>query len=193
VAASALGAYRDALGYVEAALPHADRDRRPRLLELRADLLAAAADPSASAAYREAISAAGRRRDVVRTRLARFLVAAGDMAAAAEALTGIEVEQHGPAHRARMLFVQGIIAWSAGDTETAAQMLDVARPLALAEGLQPEMFDAIALRGLVAHQRCAAPRPPVTPETGRPGERRGNGRGTARAYAADTWDTRTNS
>jgi tetratricopeptide (TPR) repeat protein len=153
VAASALGAYRDALGYVEAALPHADRDRRPRLLELRADLLAAAADPSATAAYRQAISVAGQRRDVVRTRLARFLVAAGDMAGAAEAMAGIEVEQHGPAHRARMLFVQGIVAWSAGDTETAAQKLDAARPLALAEGLQPEMFDAIALRGLVAHQR----------------------------------------
>jgi tetratricopeptide (TPR) repeat protein len=153
VAASALGAYRDALGYVEAALPHAGGDRRPQLLELRADLLAAAADPTAAAAYREAVSAAGERRDMVRTRLARFLVAEGDMAGAAEAFAGVDVERHGPADRARMLFVQGILAWSAGDTETAAQKLDAARPLALAEGLQPEMFDAIALRGLVAHQR----------------------------------------
>ncbi|MDQ6742349.1 MAG: AAA family ATPase [Candidatus Dormibacteraeota bacterium] len=152
-AAGALGAYRDALVHVEAALPHASQDQRPQLLELRAGLLAALGDPSAVSAYRDAISAAGLRRDVVRTRLARFHVAAGDMAGAAEAMSGVDVEQHEASDRARMLLVQGMVAWSAGDADAAAEKLDAARPLALAEGLQPEMFDSIALRGLVAHHR----------------------------------------
>ena len=54
---AALGAYRDALELVDAVRAHAIGADRARLLVLRADLLMAIGDPTATAGYREALEA----------------------------------------------------------------------------------------------------------------------------------------
>jgi len=153
-AATALGAYRDAARYVQDALPHADGPARSRLLERRADLLSAVGDPAAAAAYREAIAATrDGRRDLLRARLSRVLLCAGDLAGGAQAIEGIDIDKHADAEQARLLFARAFVAWCLGAVDDAAKDVDRARPLALAAGLQPEMFDSVALRGLVAHHR----------------------------------------
>jgi DNA-binding SARP family transcriptional activator/tetratricopeptide (TPR) repeat protein len=153
-AAMALGAYRDAAGYVHDALPHANGRARARLLERRADLLNTFGDPGAAAAYREAIAVASNgHRDLLRARLSRVLLCAGDLAGGAEAIEGIDVEKHDEGEQARLLFARAFVAWCLGQVDEAAKDVDRARPLALAAGLQPEMFDSVALRGLVAHHR----------------------------------------
>jgi DNA-binding SARP family transcriptional activator/tetratricopeptide (TPR) repeat protein len=153
-AATALGAYRDAAKYVQDALPHADGEARSRLLEHRADLLSAVGDPAAPAAYREAIAdSSDSRRDLLRARLSRVLLCAGDLEGGAHAIEGIDIDKHADAEQARLLFARAFVAWCLGAVDDAAKDVDRARPLALASGLQPEMFDSVALRGLVAHDR----------------------------------------
>ncbi len=91
--AGALGAYRDGLAMLDAVVDHADSDDLPRLLARRGDLLNALGDPSAVSAYQDAVSVTtGTDHRLVRARLARAAVFAGERDLARETLEGLEVE-----------------------------------------------------------------------------------------------------
>jgi len=87
---AALGAYREALALADTVRAHATGPDRTRALSLRADLLTAIGDPTAGAAYREALGSAGpaqgRR---LQARLAHSAIMAGDLATAGAALAGL--------------------------------------------------------------------------------------------------------
>ena len=108
---AAVGAYRDALDLVDSVRGHAQGAERARLLALRADLLMAVGDGGAQAAYSAALAAipAGELQDtarLLRARLSRAAVLAGDLETAAAAIEGIEADG-GPADPA-ILLARGI-------------------------------------------------------------------------------------
>lgn len=146
---AAVGAYRDALAVLDGARPHAVGPDRAAALALRADLLNAIGDPTATAAYREAIEAAAP--DAVRplrVRLARCAVMAGDLETTAAALGGLD----GGADDADILLTRGKFAYFSSDFATAQAIADQAQQLVLAGEPDWKVLDLVALQGLLAHR-----------------------------------------
>lgn len=153
---AALGAFRDALALVEPVLAHAQGPARADLLALRADLLAAIGSPSAIHAYRQAIDANRSRRRLLRARLARAAVMAGDLATAQQAVAGLEPagDDADPA----VLIAQGMVRYFTGDLDGAAAATEAARAR-VADGAEGwRLLDLVALQGLIAHNVASGSR-----------------------------------
>src|SRR5690606_33111184 len=121
-----VGAYRAALDLVDSVRHRAQGEDRARLLALRADLLVALGDPTAVAAYRDALAVATD--DAVRSlriRLARAATMGGDPATAEAALGDLEPD--GGPDDAGLLFVRAYVAFLQGDNEAATTHTDRAR------------------------------------------------------------------
>jgi DNA-binding SARP family transcriptional activator len=148
---AAVGAYRDALALVEAVRPHATGAQRAAALSLRGDLLNALGDPTATAAYREAIDGADpsmvRR---LRVRLARCAVMSGDVDTAVAALDGLDTD--GGADDADILMARGKCAYFTADFATAQAAADEAQRLVLAGKRNWMVLDLVSLQGLLAHR-----------------------------------------
>jgi DNA-binding SARP family transcriptional activator/tetratricopeptide (TPR) repeat protein len=150
--AAAVGAYRDALDLVEAVRTHASGKGRVRLLTLRADLLMAIGDQSATAAYREALGVTtGDSRRTLRARLARAATMSGDLPTAAAALDGLELDG-GPADT-EILLALGNVAYFSGDHDSAWRVAEQARQRVLQGEKSWQVLDLIGLQGMLAHQR----------------------------------------
>jgi DNA-binding SARP family transcriptional activator len=150
--AAAVAAYADALALTKRALQHAGGGDRTILLALRADLLFAVGDPTASTAYGEAIAAVkGRARVSLRIRQSRAYLAAGDAAAAQAALHGVEAAT--PGDQASLLLARGLVAWHDEDLATAQTAAEEARRLASDLGLVGVAAEASGLLGMVSHSR----------------------------------------
>ena len=127
----------------------ADEATRFELLELRADALAQQGDPAAIPCYRQAVRHAPP--DAVPwllARIARSHLRNGDVAAAAEVMTGVTDDSH-PGVR----LVSAMLAYFEGDLDRAEALLDSVRDVALAPGAPPQMLDVITLQGMIAHSR----------------------------------------
>ena len=149
---AAVGAYRDSLELVDSVRPYAAGAERARLLALRADLLMAIGDPTATAAYREALDASEpsmQRR--LRARLARAAVMSGDLDTADAALAGLEPD--GSEEDGEILLAQGHLAFYSSDFERAWDISETARQRVLAGDKNWQVLDLIALQGLLAHNR----------------------------------------
>lgn len=150
--AGALGAYRDALALVDAVRAHASREVLPRLLARRGDLLLALGDPSAVAAYQEALPhVTGTERRLVRARLARVASFHGDFDVAQDALAGLGPE--GDRADGPILLARGNLAYFTGDIDTAWDVAGQAREMLAGSGDVWQVVDLITLQGLIAHQR----------------------------------------
>jgi len=145
--AGALGAYRDGLTMIDAVLEHAEAGDRPRLLARRGDLLNALGDPGAVAAYQDAVAVTtGTEHRLVRARLARAAVFAGEPDVARESLAGLEVE--GDAADGPILAARGNQAYFAGDLDTAWEIANQGGAF-LSSTDDPWQFgDLISLQGL---------------------------------------------
>lgn len=150
--AGALGAYRDGLALVEGVREHAGPDDLPRLLARRGDLLLALGDPSAVAAYQEAVAVTeGTEHRLVRARLARAASLAGDFDTARAALADVALE--GDLADGLILLARGNLAYFTGDVETAWKAAGEARRLLHAPDDPWYLMDLVSLQGLIAHQR----------------------------------------
>ena len=150
--AGALGAYREALGLVEAVLGHAGTTDLPRLLSRRGDLLMALGDPRAESAYAAALPVtSGTQHRLVRARLARAAYWSDDLETARAALAGLEVE--GDAADGPILLARGNVAFFSGDLDTAWEVASQARDLLHAPDDPWQLMDLVTLQGLIAHQR----------------------------------------
>ena len=150
--AGALGAYRDALTLVDGVREHAGPEHRPILLARRGDLLMALGDPGAAAAYAEAVRVTtGTRHRLVRARLARAAAVAGDLATARSALTGLELQDDEA--DASVLLARGMVAYFAGDMETARRVATEARDRLRGVDDPWHVVDLVGLQGLLAHHR----------------------------------------
>jgi tetratricopeptide (TPR) repeat protein len=117
---------------------------------LRGDLLNAIGDPTAAAAYREALDGA----DAItsrglRARLARAAVMSGDLQTAAAVLDGLETD--GGDDDADILLARGSYAFFASDLETARASAEEANRLVLAGEHSWKVLDLVSLQGLLAH------------------------------------------
>jgi DNA-binding SARP family transcriptional activator/tetratricopeptide (TPR) repeat protein len=151
---ASLGAYRDAITTIDSVLPAATGGDRADLLAIRADMLMAAADAEALPAYRAALAAAVDEpaRIRLRARLGRAATLAGDLETADIALAGLELT--GTPVDAEVLMARGHLAMLRGDLATADEAAGQARRrVALGEPEEWQMFDLVALQGLVAHTR----------------------------------------
>jgi DNA-binding SARP family transcriptional activator/tetratricopeptide (TPR) repeat protein len=149
---AAVGAYRDALALVDTVRAHASAADRGRVLALRANLLMAIGDPTATAAYREALEGAdppAQRR--LRARLARAAVMSGDLETAAAALDGIAPD--GGPDDGEILLAQGNIAFLSSDFDRAWAIAEEARQRVLLGDQSWQVLDLISLQGLLAHNR----------------------------------------
>jgi DNA-binding SARP family transcriptional activator/tetratricopeptide (TPR) repeat protein len=147
---ASLGAYRDAAIIVDSVLPHATGDDRQSALLLKGDLLNAIGDPLAAAAYREALSGAeGTTARMLRARLARAAVMAGDLDTARAALNGLETV--GDAADSDILLAQGNVAFFTNDITMAEQAVAQAQHLILTGQRDWKILDLVALQGLLAH------------------------------------------
>jgi tetratricopeptide (TPR) repeat protein len=150
--AGALGAYRDALGLVEAVRDHAHGEALARLLARRGDLLMALGDPGAVAAYRDAIPlTSGVAQRLVRARLGRAACFSGDLETAATVLDGLEPA--GDAADGPILLARGNLAYFSGDIDAAWDAASAARRVLLTPDDPWHYVDLVALQGLIAHQR----------------------------------------
>jgi tetratricopeptide (TPR) repeat protein len=149
---AAHGAYRAALQsleLIESAVSGADRQR---LAAMRADLLYARGDLGAVDAYREALAvAAPEQRARLLTRLAKAAVSSGDLETAAQALA--EVGLDGSPNDAELLLVRGNLAFQQQDYEAADAAASQARERIGVAGERWQLFDLVALQGLLAHLR----------------------------------------
>lgn len=149
---AALGAFRDALALIESVSAHASGADRARLLALRADCLAGVGDPQSLEAYRQALDvASGDDEQLLRARLARATVMAGDVEGAASVLEGLETDG-GPADAA-ILLAQGTVAYFMGNLDAAWEATEQARRLAYRGHTTWQTLDLMALQGLIAHNR----------------------------------------
>jgi tetratricopeptide (TPR) repeat protein len=149
---AAVGAYRDAFELVERVQAHVDGPVRVRALALRADLLFALGDPSAPIAYRQAIEVAdGDERLLLRARLARAAVIAGDLDTASAALD--DVEPNGGQADGDILLARSQIAFFSGDLDRAWALTEDARRRVLGGDKSWQVLDLVALQGLLAHTR----------------------------------------
>ena len=145
-----LGAYRDALELVDAALPHVAGSDRVTALRLRGDLLRALGDPGAIAAYRQGLELAeGPASRQLRVRLARAALMGGDLATAEAALQDLEPD--GGPDDADLLLVRGECAFFAADLDGAQAAVDAARALVLAGERNWRVLDLVTLQGLLSH------------------------------------------
>ncbi len=142
--AAGVGAYRDGVEWAELALDHADEQKRPGLLALRAQLLHGAGEARAPAAYAEAIELAPAERvPALRAQQARACLSAGDILGAKAALEAVHGERR--EDLAELVLLRGMVAWHTGDWEGARRLAAEAGRLAQDPG---ELAD---LRGMVAH------------------------------------------
>jgi tetratricopeptide (TPR) repeat protein len=137
---------------VDAVRHHTGQADLPRLLARRGDLLNALGDPGAVAAYQEAVSmTTGTQHRLVRARLARAAVFAGERDVARESLEGLEVE--GDAADGPILAARGNMAYFDGDLDTAWDIANQGGGF-LSSPDDPWQFgDLISLQGLVLHDR----------------------------------------
>ncbi len=150
--AAAIGAYRDALDLVERVRATATSSERSRLLQLRADLLIALGDPTAIGACREALDGApADRRPLLRARLSRAAIMAGDLDTAAAALDGVTLS--GGPDDGEILLAQGNLAWFSSDFDRARDISEDARRRVLAGDKNWQVLNLVALQGLLAHRR----------------------------------------
>jgi DNA-binding SARP family transcriptional activator/tetratricopeptide (TPR) repeat protein len=150
--AGALGAVRDALALVDGVRAHAGPTHLPILLSRRGDLLMALGDPGAVAAYTEAAQVTtGTQHRLVRARLARAAAVAGDLATARSALTGLELQDDEA--DASLLLARGMVAYFAGDMETARRVATEARDRLRGVDDPWHVVDLVGLQGLLAHHR----------------------------------------
>jgi tetratricopeptide (TPR) repeat protein len=102
-------------------------------------------------AYRSAISVTtGTEHRMVRARLARAATFQGDLDTAASALAGLELE--GDAADGPLLLARGNLAYFDGDLDAAYDAAASARSV-LAPDDPWQIFDLVALQGLIAHHR----------------------------------------
>ncbi|HEX6937541.1 MAG TPA: BREX system ATP-binding domain-containing protein [Actinomycetes bacterium] len=151
---AALGAYRDALARLDLIRDRVEGSDRSRLLALRADLLTACGDAAAVAAYREALASSDdpRLHRRLRPRLARVATFVGDLETAQAALEGLELD--GSASDTGLLLARGNLALFQGDLDAADEAAaEARRRVALAGGDDWQLYDLIALQGLVEHNR----------------------------------------
>ncbi len=150
---AAHGAYRDALTALEKVEVAAEDADRARLLELRADLLLACGELGVVDAYRAALAACDdENRSRLLTRLARAATLTGDLDTAALALS--EVELDGSENDVELLLVRGNLAFLQADWPAADEAADEARSLLTLEGGDRwQLFELVALQGLLAHRR----------------------------------------
>jgi DNA-binding winged helix-turn-helix (wHTH) protein/tetratricopeptide (TPR) repeat protein len=150
--AAATQFHSEVLRWTDAARGHLDGPDEAHRLSLRADALTAAGDPSAVAAYREALDVApAAERPGVRARLARAAILSGDLASAEEALHGLEPD--GGPDDAAILLATGMLAYFTGDLDRADAAVERLRARALAPGAPDRLLDVITLQGMVAHSR----------------------------------------
>ncbi len=150
--AAAIGAYRDALDLVERVRATASSSEHSRLLQLRANLLIALGDPAAIGACREAMDGApADRRPLLRARLSRAAIMAGDLDTAAAALDGVALS--GGPDDAEILLAQGHLAWFSSDFDRAWDISRDARRRVLAGDKNWQVLNLIGLQGLLAHRR----------------------------------------
>ena len=150
--AGALGAYRDALALVDGVRDHAGPEHRPILLARRGDLLMALGDPGAVAAYADAVRVTtGTLHRLVRARLARAAAVVGDLATARSALTGLTLQDDEA--DASLLLARGMVAYFAGDMETARRVATQARNRLRGVDDPWHLVDLVGLQGLLAHHR----------------------------------------
>lgn len=153
---AAVGAYRDALAELEEVRAVAAGPSLLRLLELRADLLAACGDAGAQDAYREALAevsdvAAATR---LRVRLAKASVLAGDLVTAGFALEGLEPEGEDVWADVDLLLTRGHLHLFTGDLGAAQTDADQARRWIAITPRSPSVaFDLLTFDGLLAHLR----------------------------------------
>lgn len=149
---AAIGAFRDALDLIEPIVHDAPRRIRPRILALRADLLAAVGDPSAIQAYHQALEVApAGRKALVRARMARAAVMMGQLETAQDALRGLEGD--GGPHEGAVVLARGMVSYLTGDLAAADAACDEARSR-VGEGMESwQLLDMVALQGLLAHNR----------------------------------------
>ncbi|WP_432427074.1 ATP-binding protein [Salinilacustrithrix flava] len=150
--AAAVGAYRDAYALVGRIQDHAGGEHRAQALALRADLLFALGDPTAPAAYRQALPlASGDQARLLRARLARAATVAGDIDTAVAAIDGL-VPDGGPTDP-DVLLARANVAYFAGDHAGAWDLTQQARTRILSGDQTWQVLDLIALEGLLAHHR----------------------------------------
>lgn len=148
--ALATAAYSDAQRLADQALAVTPDD--VDLLALRADAQFLTGDPSAPLAYAKALGRArGAEREVLRIRLARALVFAGDPEGARVALEGVQAPS--PEADALRHLVEGQVAWMTGDLDGAERAVGVARSLAVRHGMVDVLIGVTTLSDLVAHNR----------------------------------------
>jgi DNA-binding SARP family transcriptional activator len=149
---AAIGAYRDALGLIERVRGDARGDERQRLLRLRADLLHAIGDVRAVAAYREALEQASPAdARILRARMSRAALSAGDPDTAAAALSGLAATDR--PEDTEILLAQANVAFYSGDTDAAWAIVESAQERVLAGERSWRVLDLIALQSLLAHNR----------------------------------------
>lgn len=150
--AAAVGAYRDAYALVDRIQDHAEGDHRAQALALRADLLFALGDPTAPAAYRQALPlASGDQARLLRARLARAATVAGDVDTAVAAIDGMWPDG-GPTDP-DVLLARANVAYFVGDHAAAWDLTQQARTRILRGDQTWQVLDLIALEGLLAHHR----------------------------------------
>ena len=151
-AAAAAGLHAQVLRWTGFAHQHREAPVKAALLSLRADALAAVGDHAAVAAYRQALSAADvEQAPGLRARLARAALLGGDLASAEEALAGLAA--NGGPDDGAILLARGMLAYFAGDLDSADAAVEAARALALAPGAPDRLLDVITLQGMIAHNR----------------------------------------
>jgi tetratricopeptide (TPR) repeat protein len=122
------------------------------VLALRADLLMAIGDPTATAAYREALDVAdAAAQGRLRARLARAAVMSGDLETASAALVGVEPD--GGPDDGEILLAQGNIAFFTADFDRAWSITEEARQRVLLGEQSWQVLDLVSLQGLLAHNR----------------------------------------
>ncbi len=150
--AGALGAYRDALGLVEAVRPYAVGEELGRLLARRGDLLLALGDPDSVSAYRDALAVtSGTQQRLVRARLGRAACFGGDFETAHAALDGLDLVGDGA--DGAILLARGNLAYFSGDVDAAWDAASAARQMLQGPDDPWQYVDLVALQGLIAHQR----------------------------------------
>jgi tetratricopeptide (TPR) repeat protein len=149
-----VGAFADASVAADRALGIAHRD--PALLALRADAMNGLGDPGAPAAYAVAMAVSpGPDRAVLAVRRAKALILAGDIAAAAETLDGVESVP--PFARGQLLVARGLASWCTGALDEAEDCGLDAKRIAEETGSIRDFVDATMVLAMVAHERGAWP------------------------------------
>jgi DNA-binding SARP family transcriptional activator len=150
--AASVGAHRDGLEIVSAAIPLATDQNRTELLIIQADMLTAIGDRSAIAVYRTAVAESeGVTRRITRAKLARAAFKAGEVQLAQETMTGLDLL--GDAADGPILIARGMFSYFNGDMDSAGQAAEAARSISLNEDTGSQLLDAIVLQGLVSHDR----------------------------------------